>query len=225
MYLLAKIYRDGFFTKADDDFCSIAASDLGMSKDKIGQMIHFFLGRSLLDSTLFEADKVITSSGIQRRYQEAVKKRASKRAVIVDGRYWLLKPEDTEPFIQIRPFENKSEINPSKSEKNPSKSAINTTKERKVKESKVKESRVEENPAAPSAQKVKDDLIAKYGKSMVEAYISKAMSYSYTGDKAIYKAAQWMAEDKVKPQKETSFDLEEYEEMERNYTPKIGKDG
>ena len=77
MYLLSRIYRDGFCVKADEDFILIASADLQMSREKIGQMLSFFLDRSLLDSILFKADKILTSSGIQKRYQEAVKSRAS----------------------------------------------------------------------------------------------------------------------------------------------------
>ena len=138
MYLLSRIYRDGFCVKADEDFILIASADLQMSREKIGQMLSFFLDRSLLDSILFKADKILTSSGIQKRYQEAVKSRASKNAVTVDGRYWLLKTDETESFIQVRQPESFSEKNPNKSEKNPSKSENNPLKESKGKKSKGK---------------------------------------------------------------------------------------
>ena len=65
LYLLARIYRNGYFIRADEDFLLIAAADLNMSVEKIGQMMHFLLGRSLFKDTLFKSDKVITSTGIQ----------------------------------------------------------------------------------------------------------------------------------------------------------------
>lgn len=105
-------------------------------------MLSFFLERSLLDSKLFRADKILTSTGIQRRYQEAIKSRASKKAVTADGRYWLLKAEDTEPFIQVRHdegFLGLTRINPRKTPVNP-----RFITQRKVKERKVKKRKAEE---------------------------------------------------------------------------------
>lgn len=220
-YLLAKIYRDGFYVKADEDFLLIASADLQMSSEKIGQMLSFFFERSLLEGKLFKADKILTSTGIQRRYQEAIKSRASKKSVIIDGRYWLLKADETEPFIKVHIHEGFSGINMDKSEKNRSKSENNSTKESKEKESRVKE---RSETATPSLMQ---DIVSRYGKPLVDSYIQKAGTYKYTGDKAIDKAAQWLAEDaargKIKPKKETSFDLDAYTDMVKAYRPKFSK--
>ena len=221
MYLLSRIYRDGFCVKADEDFILIASADLQMSREKIGQMLSFFLDRSLLDSILFKADKILTSSGIQKRYQEAVKSRASKNAVTVDGRYWLLKTDETESFIQVRQPESFSENNPSKSENNP------------LKESKGKKSKGEERkaPAPLSPAEQRAELERKYGKTLVEVYLTKAGKYRYEGDKAIEKAAQWLTEDEARgkitalpPKEETSLDMEGYMAQVMTYAPKYRKD-
>lgn len=228
MYLLSRIYRDGFCVKADEDFILIASADLQMSREKIGQMLSFFLDRSLLDSILFKADKILTSSGIQKRYQEAVKSRASKNAVTVDGRYWLLKTDETESFIQVRQPESFSEKNPSKSEKNPSKSENNPLKESKGKKSKGEE-RKAPAPLSPAEQRA--ELERKYGKTLVEVYLTKAGKYRYEGDKAIEKAAQWLTEDEARgkitalpPKEETSLDMDGYMAQVMTYAPKYRKD-
>lgn len=226
MYLLSRIYRDGFYTKADEDFLLIASADLQMSIDKIGQMLNFFFERSLLDSKLFGADKTLTSNGIQRRYQEAIKSRASKKSVAVDGRHWLLKAEDTEPFIRVRHNDSFSEINPSKSEKNPNKSEIYSTKESKEKESKGEESSVPDKSGPPSpAREKQKELIEKYGPKTVESYMARANAYNYIGDKAIYKAAQWLTEDetagKIKQKRQSSLDMDAYKEASKNYIPEF----
>ena len=141
LYILCEAYRsDGYFLKADDDFQYLAAEDLNIPPEKIGLMLNFLLNRSLLDSTLFSTDKVLTSHGIQTRYQIAVKTRAVKGEVLVDERLWLLNEEETESFIKVRQFESFSEKNPSFSEKNESFSKEKSLKESKVKESKVKDS-------------------------------------------------------------------------------------
>ena len=85
--------------------------------------------RSLLDSTLFQSDTIITSRGIQRRFQEAVKGRASKSGIEVDPKYWLLPDNETEPFIKFVQNRDYSEKNSSYSEKNATnKSKVNKKK-------------------------------------------------------------------------------------------------
>ena len=140
IYLLCEIYRNGYYIRIDDDYEYIIADDLGMSNEKVKQVMKFLLERSLLDSTLFQSDTIITSLGIQRRFQEAVKGRASKSEIEVEERFWLLSEKDTQPFIKCTHNPSYSEKNPSYSEKNPSYSEKNNTKESKEKESKEKES-------------------------------------------------------------------------------------
>lgn len=236
MYLLTRIYRDGYCTAADEDFMLIASADLQMSIEKIGQMLSFFLERSLLDSKLFRADKILTSTGIQRRYQEAIKSRASKKAVTADGRYWLLKAEDTEPFIQVRHDEGFSGINPDKSEKNPGKSEIYHTKESKGKKSKEEESRGEEPHPAPPPSTKQDGLVKRYGQALVDAYIAKAQRYRKTGAQAVLCAAQWLAEDEAAgkfakkayrsaiPSGSSSLHLDDYEQRLESYIPVYRKE-
>lgn len=88
--------------------------------------------RSLLDSTLFQSDTIITSRGIQRRFQEAVKGRASKSGIEVDSKYWLLPDNETEPFIKFVQNHDYSEKNSSYSEKNSSYYEKNATNKSKV---------------------------------------------------------------------------------------------
>lgn len=69
--------------------------------------MNFLLNKSLFDNTLFSSDKVLTSAGIQRRYQLGIKERMRKSKEPLEvGRYWLLKKEDTEPFIKCTLFED-----------------------------------------------------------------------------------------------------------------------
>ena len=137
-YLLCEIYKEnGYFLIVDEDLEYIISDDLNMESNKVKQVLNFLLERSLFDSTLFQSDKVLTSAGIQKRYQEAVKTRASKKAIVVDN-YWLLSKEETASYIKVTLFEDKSEINKHKSEIN---SNLSVEKKHKVKESKVKENK------------------------------------------------------------------------------------
>ena len=104
LYLLCEIYRAGYYIKFDDDALFITSDDLGMSPDKVKQVLKFLLERSLFNDTLFQSDTILTSAGIQRRFQLAIKERARKNPITV-GRYWILSKEDTEPFIKCTLFD------------------------------------------------------------------------------------------------------------------------
>ena len=121
LYLLCEIYKGhGYYLEVDEDFDYITSSELGMSHAKIGQMRKFLLERSLFDNKLFQSDTILTSTSIQRRFQLAVKSRASKNPVVVNPKFWLLSKEETQSFIKMHPILNNSEKNPRYSEKNPS---------------------------------------------------------------------------------------------------------
>lgn len=100
IYLLCEIYKSGYYLQMDEDFEFILSDDLNMNCDKVKQVMRFLLERSLFEKKLFQSDAVLTSTGIQKRYQLMVKSRALKNPVIVE-KYWLLLPEDTEAFIRV----------------------------------------------------------------------------------------------------------------------------
>lgn len=147
-YILCEVYRDkGYYAEIDDSFADIAAADLRMSPEKIGLILDYLLNKSmLLDGTLFKAVKVLTSHGIQTRYQEAVRERAKKRGISVSGELWLLDEAETESFIKVRHDDSFSLKNHDKSGKNHDFSREKSLKESKVKESKVKETKEDPTP-------------------------------------------------------------------------------
>ena len=134
IYLLCEIYKNGYYIIVDDDFYYIVSDDLNMNSDKVKQVLTFLLERSMFDKQLFQSDAVLTSAGIQERFQLAVKTRAKKNPIKVD-RFWLLNEEETEPFIKVTHFEDNSENNTDNSKKN-----NDNSREESIKESKVKES-------------------------------------------------------------------------------------
>ncbi len=154
IYILCEVYKNGYYIKLDDDYEYIIADDLGMSSAKVKQVLKFLLERSLLDSTLFQSDTIITSHGIQKRFQEAVRKRASITPIEVDGNIWLLKEEETQPFIKVTPKPSFWGRNPSFCNRNPSSCGRNDAKESKVNESIVEDiyNTSTELPAAASEQ-------------------------------------------------------------------------
>lgn len=107
LYLLTQIYREGYYITTDDDFWYIVSSELGIDLNKVKQVLNFLLKKSLFNNTLFSSDKVLTSAGIQRRFQLAIKDRMRKSKESLEvGRYWLLNKQETEPFIKCTLFED-----------------------------------------------------------------------------------------------------------------------
>ena len=143
IYLLCEVYKNGYYLKIDDDFEYIVSDDLNMDSMKVKQVLNFLLERSLFDNTLFQSDKVLTSAGIQRRFQLMVKSRAVKNPIIVKD-FWLLSGEETEPFINVNSSFDNSGNNVGYSEKNNADSENND-----IKKSKVNKKDIYREPAAP----------------------------------------------------------------------------
>lgn len=138
IYLLTEIYRNGYYIRWDEESVEDAMDDLRLKEGFIEQVLTFLVSRSLLTrSTLADSDTVITSPGIQKRYQEAVKN--LRRDIFVNPDIWLLDRENTADCIKFTVNENKSSKNNDKSCINMSKSSKNRPKETKGKENKIKE--------------------------------------------------------------------------------------
>lgn len=159
IYLLCEIYRDkGYYLQCNEDTDCLIASDLGMSIDKVGQIKAYLLGRSLFDNTLFRSAEVLSSRGIQRRFQQAVKGRAVKNPVVVHEDFWLLGESETEPFIKVRHKTDSSENNPDNSENNDGCSKKNTTNQSKVNQSKVNQSKSQPACAGDEVASLPDEI-------------------------------------------------------------------
>ena len=165
IWILCEVYKDkGYYLIHDDDCTDNMVTDLGLTEGFIKQVMEYLTSRSLLTkiSTLASSVTIITSPGIQKRYQEAMK--GQKRAIEIKEEIWLLSKEETASFIKVTQNEAISEKNPSISEKNP-------LKEKKGKESKVKENKVNKNKAT----KEQIDLSCfSYDEKLNEAFLEYA---------------------------------------------------
>lgn len=163
IYLLTKIYKNGYYIDKTDEMISVTALDVGISVNQTRQIVAYLVSRSLLTeiSILALPVTVLTSPGIQRRYQLAVRTRGQKNVVDVKGEIWLLSPEETLPFIRVCACAGFSGNNEGFSRKNDSFSMEKSLKKSKVKESKVKYSK--NNPAEPVLSPTEDLYRSKIG--------------------------------------------------------------
>ena len=139
LYLLTEIYRNGYYITWDMDSEDSAIADLNISEGFLKQVLTFLVGRSLLTSITTNSDTIITSPKIQKTYQEAIK--GLRRDIEVDPEIWLLKEEDTAPFIKNTQKQGLYSKNHSKYGNNGNENGvydINKIKENKRKEKEIK---------------------------------------------------------------------------------------
>ena len=165
IWILCEAYKDkGYYLVYDEDCIDNMITDLGLTEGFREQVMEYLASRSLLTkiSTLAGPVTTITSPGIQKRYQEAMK--GQKRTVDVYSEIWLLKKDETASFIKVTQKVAISEKNPSISEKNP-------LKEKKIKESKVKENKTNKYVAA---RETLDFSCFSYDEKLNEAFLEFA---------------------------------------------------
>lgn len=227
LYLLCEIYRNGYYVEYDDDLILDISDELNISTNALKQILNYLFSRSLLvvkESKLAVPVKVITASSVQRRYQAA--KKGAKRDIDVAAEFWVLKNEETESFIKVRPENNFSENNDNFSENNPCKSQNNHTKESKGKKSKEKESKGEESNSAPPLStfgefghiNLTDEqyqkLVQQYGETNIKSYIRKMDDWlelnHRTYDNCYVKLRQWLDKDGIKKDNNDGFEAEKY---------------
>lgn len=127
LYILCEIYRDkGYYLPVDQDLQYLIADELGMSHEKIGQIMSFLLDRSLLIkvdtlSILNFPDTVITGRRIQKNYQRV--KKGLRRTVDVIDEIWLLEDDETDSFIN-RVKKSKNTVNSVKNTAETSKNTV-----------------------------------------------------------------------------------------------------
>lgn len=175
MYILCCIYREGYYTKVNDDFIFIISDDLHISSETVQQVMTFLLKRSMFNEQLFKSDAILTSDGIQERWQIAVAKRAQKTPIKVSD-YWLLEEADTKPYIKVAHFSDSS----AKKALNSAKKALSSAN---YPQSKVKESKEEKIYKKESTEFGKESEELESGNSDNPTLIAKESSFTDSAGK------------------------------------------
>lgn len=170
MYILCCIYREGYYTRVNDDFIFVISDDLHISSDTVQQVMTFLLKRSMFNEQLFKSDAILTSDGIQERWQIAVAKRAQKTPIKVSD-YWLLEEADTKPYIKVAHFSDSSAKNTFTS----AKKALNSAN---YPQSKGKESKEEKIYKKESTEFGKESEELESGNSDNPTLIAKESSFT-----------------------------------------------
>ena len=222
IYLLTEIYRNGYYIGWDEESVENAIDDLNLTEGFIEQAMICLTARELITKIEITDSKqvktaVITSPGIQKRYQEAIKSR--KRDIYVDAKIWLLEEKETAAYIKVTHNDNKSCGNDNKS-------CGNAIKESKVKESKVKENNMCKAEASALFERLWPLYPNKKGKGQVsDSAKLKLLKIGY--DEMVraidrYKAELEKDKDWRKPQNGSTFFNSGYiDYLDANYVPSV----
>lgn len=178
LYLLARIYDNGFWLRFEEELAELTAWELHMEASSVREILAFFLQKGLFDRDIYEKENILTSRGVQRRYQAMMKKRLRRRTMTVPKALWLLSESETESYLlpadpdeapcaaeapanaEEASFEEETDENPEEMPKNHfctnngGFSANNATKQSKAKQSKVKQSKAKQSVCAASVLQV-----------------------------------------------------------------------
>ena len=217
LYLLCRIYENGYFIEENEDLILDAADVCGVSEELTSQLIEYLVSRSLLTRILRHPVTLITGESVQRRFQEA--KKGAGRDIEVDEKIWILPPSETAGFIKVSSSDGFPEKKGSFSEKNEGFPEKNDTKKSKVKKSKVKESTgsASLDQALDKWFRYKEERMEPYPRSAMEAIAERLKSEARRhGDAAVVECIDeaicsgWknLYFDKIKEIKRESYDLE-----------------
>ena len=238
IYLLCAVFREGYAIKYDDDLVCALSLDVGVPEEKVKELVAFFADRGLVDADVLSKYNVLTSHGIQKRFQEIVRSRARTRKVTVVENLWILCGEETEDFVIVSDMESFFGNNGVFTCKNPintCKNSVLTCNNPQIKEKKIKEKEIKEKESMPTASdsphmdSTERKSYGSYGNvwlntaeferlhemySDADAKIERLGEYMMTSGKnyASHYATivHWAKEDAAKEASTSSFDTEEF---------------
>jgi len=139
LYLLCRIYEDGYYIELDEDLMFFAAETLKLDENLVNEMLNFMLKIGIFDENLAKKEKLLTSKGIQIRYFEIAKISRRKKTV---EKFSLINVQLSsinvqESSINVQDSRNIVQLSPNNVHSG------HKGKERKGKERKVKEKKSE----------------------------------------------------------------------------------
>ena len=245
-FCLQYIYENGYYLKIPIKQLRLSIiKDIGSkwikNKDLVGQVIDYCAEIGLFDKDLLQQN-VITSVGIQRRYDSVTVRNKVKKS-----EFWLLEKENSQEACTSAP---KTEVSATETGVSATITSVSATemRQRKEKERKEKESKRESSGSRNSGEDFSHTLSHYYGRfknvllsddeiteleqlypQTYKAKIERLSSYLKTSNKEYHshfaKLLEWLDEDreqdmnKSKTDASKSFDIKDLERF--NYENKI----
>ena len=154
IYLLCRIYEDGYYIELDDDLIFFAAETLKLDENYVNEMLNFMFKIGVFDEFSAKKNNILTSKGIQKRYSEIAK--IARRKKIVE-KFSLINVQECTNNVQesinnVQECTNNVQLYPNNVH------FCNKEKERKEKEIKVKEKEKEKKEKVSSTSTSKKNL-------------------------------------------------------------------
>ena len=154
IYLLCRIYEDGYYLEIDDDLIFFTSESLKLDENYVNEMLNFMFKIGVFDEFSAKKNNILTSKGIQKRYSEIAK--IARRKKVIE-KYSLINVQECTNNVQ------ESNINVQESTINVQDCTnnahfCNKEKKRKEKEIKVKEKEKEKKEKVSSTSTSKKNL-------------------------------------------------------------------
>ena len=185
--LLCAVYRNGYFIAWNEQLKMSLANRCKVSSDLIEQVVSRLVKWGFIDEILFNSAKIITSKGIQKRFQEATRKRKYDYSSFD---YWLLgdkktvssannqAQEELSPPITPQSKVNESILNTDSKEKLSNESKKKAEELKRLEQEAKARDQIKKLDAAKAAtlkrkKEFADSLVPyvpRYGKEMIRAF-------------------------------------------------------
>lgn len=158
--LLCIIYKDGYYVRWDEELPFIVSEQTGFEEAYIQEVIKSCLALGLFSKELFDSEKVLTSKGIQKRYQDITK---LCRRMSILSEFNLISSEEIAVSSEEKPITSEEST------------------QSKVKERKVKEIIFPSPPlkGGGMVKKKSSKEINSKARSLFEEHFKKTFSESY----------------------------------------------
>lgn len=115
------IYNEGYYITIDADNITMISADFGIEESRFNELLEFCINKDFFHKGLWESDKILTSTGIQKRYFHKTMRRSEQKY-----KFLLINPDTNEVIA------NKNSVNVNKK-------YTNKIKENKIKEEEIKD--------------------------------------------------------------------------------------
>ena len=154
IYLLCRIYEDGYFIEMDEDLLFFTAESLKFDEVLVKEMLNFMFKIGVFDEFSAKNNNILTSKSIQIRYSEIAK--IARRKKIVE-KFSLINVQLSPNNVQLSPINAQDCTNNVQLYHN-NVHFCNKEKESKLKEIKVKEKEKEKKEKVSSTSTSKKNL-------------------------------------------------------------------
>jgi len=162
LYLLCRIYEDGYYIELDEDLMFFAAETLKLDENLVNEMLNFMLKIGIFDENLAKKEKLLTSKGIQIRYFEIAKISRRKKSV---EKFSLINVQESSINVQ------ESSINVQDSRNIVQLSPNNVHSGHKEKESKLKERKEKEKKSEKKVEMLTTQISENVFESKKNFYV------------------------------------------------------